>query len=275
MNSKQLKDRLKNILKEKSVDFNTLLRLYMYDRFIVRLSKSKYKSNFIIKGGFYLTTLFGVENRTTMDIDAAIRNIDFDKETIVRMIKEILSIKIDDDIELSYISISSIRNEDKYGGFRVDILSKLDNVKEKFHIDVATGDPITPKEIRYKYMPLLGKEYINIYAYNIETVIAEKIETILSRGEINGRMRDYYDIYLIYTKDWNSINKKYFNDAILKTFANRNYKGNPFDVINDIKNSNSIRLRWTKYQDKYDYAKEINFDDILECIKIMLEHLIL
>ncbi len=191
MNSMQLKDKLRNISKEKNIDFNTLLRLYMYDRFIERLSVSKYRDNFVLKGGFYLSTLFGVENRATMDIDTAFRNANFDEETIVKMIKEIISIEVDDNAKLEYIGISPIRDEDEYGGFRVDIQIKIDNIKEKFHIDIATGDPITPKEINYKYKPILGDNYVKLWAYNIETVLAEKVETILSRVELNGRMRDF------------------------------------------------------------------------------------
>ena len=206
MNSMQLKDKLRNISKEKNVDFNTLLRLYMYDRFIERLSVSKYKDNFILKGGFYLSTLFGIENRTTMDIDTAFRNANFNEKTIVKMIKEIVSIKIDDNAKLSYLGISPIRDEDQYGVFRADIQIKIDNIKEKIHIDIATGDPITPKEINYKYKPILGDRYVKLWAYNIETVLAEKVETILSRVELNGRMRDFYDVYLIYTKDWDNVN---------------------------------------------------------------------
>ena len=211
MNSMQLKDKLKNISNKKNVDFNVLLRLYMYDRFVERLSNSKYRDNFILKGGFYLSTLFGVENRTTMDIDATFRNANFSEVTIVKMIKEIASIKLDDEEKVSYLGIAPIRDEDKYGGFRVDIQVELDNIKEKFHIDIATGDPITPKEITYKYKPILGDKYINLWAYNIETVLAEKIETILNRVELNGRMRDYYDVYLIYTRDWKNINKEMCN----------------------------------------------------------------
>lgn len=194
----------------------------MYDRFIERLSVSKYKDNFILKGGFYLSTLFGVENRTTMDIDTAFRNTNFNGETIVKMIKEIVLIEIDDNAKLSYLGISSIRDEDEYGGFRVDIQIKIDNIKEKFHIDIATGDPITPKEINYKYKPIMGDRYVKLWAYNIETVLAEKIETILSRVELNGRMRDFYDIYLIYTKDWSNINLEHFIKAIEKNSIKEN-----------------------------------------------------
>ena len=151
MNSMQLKDKLRNISKEKNVDFNTLLRLYMYDRFIERLAVSEYKDNFILKGGFYLSTLFGVENRTTMDIDTAFRNADFNEMTIVKMINEITSIELNDNAELNCLGIEPIRDDDEYGGFRVDIQVEINNIKEKFHIDIATGDPITPKEINYKY----------------------------------------------------------------------------------------------------------------------------
>lgn len=267
MNSMQLKDKLKNISKEKNVDFNTLLRLHMYDRFIERLSVSEYKDNFILKGGFYLSTLFGVENRTTMDIDTAFKNANFNEETIVKMIKEIVSIEIDDNAKLSYLGISPIRDEDEYSGFRADIQIEIDNIKEKFHIDIATGDPITPKEINYKYKPILGGSYVNLWAYNIETVLAEKIETILSRVELNGRMRDFYDIYLIYTKDWNNINLEHFRKAIEKTFSKRKYLGEPLLVLDLIIDSNILKNRWKNYQKKYDYARNIDFDEILICLE--------
>lgn len=274
MNSMQLKDRIRNISKEKNVDFNTLFRLYMYDRFIERLSVSKYRDNFILKGGFYLSTLFGIENRTTMDLDTAFKNADFNEETIIKMIKEIISINLKDNAKLSYLAIESIRDEDEYGGFRVDILVELENTKEKFHIDVATGDPITPKEITYKYKPLLSNNCINLCAYNIETVLAEKLETILSRMELNGRMRDFYDIYLIYKRDWKTINIEHFRKAIEKTFTKRKYIGNPYDAVNIIKKSEPIKKRWIRYQKKYEYAKDIDFCEILNCIEKIVEIII-
>lgn len=270
MNSMQLKDKLKNISKEKNVDFNTLLRLYMYDRFIERLSLSKYKDNFILKGGFYLSTLFGVENRTTMDIDIAFRNAEFDEKTIVKMINEIISIKIEDNAKLNYLGIELIRDEDEYGGFRVGIQVELENVKETFHIDVATGDPITPKEIRYKYKPILGDNYISLWAYNIETVLAEKIETILSRAELNGRMRDFYDVYLVYIKDFKNINIENFRKAIDKTFSKREYVGDPIATNRLLRDSKLLKSRWKVYQRKYEYAKNIEFEDILSCIEKMI-----
>ena len=271
MNSMQLKDKLRNISKEKNVDFNTLLRLYMYDRFLERLSKSKYRDNFVLKGGFYLSTLFGVENRATMDIDTAFRNASFDEETIIKMIHEIVSIKIDDNAKLSYLGIEPIRDEDEYGGFRVTIQVEYETMKQSFHIDIATGDPITPKEIRYKYLPLLGDYYVDLYAYNMETILAEKIETMLNRLELNGRTRDFYDIYLIYKKEWQNINKDHFRKAIDKTFTKREYKGDPFEGLDIIRNSEILKERWNKYQRNFSYAEGIEFEDIMNCLEIMIE----
>ena len=271
MNSMQLKDKLRNISKKKNVDFNTLLRLYMYDRFLERLSKSKYRDNFILKGGFYLSTLFGVENRATMDIDTAFRNESFDEETIIKMINEIVSIKIDDNAKLSYLGIEPIRDEDEYGGFRVTIQVEYETMKQSFHIDIATGDPITPKEIRYKYLPLLGDYYVDLYAYNMETILAEKIETMLNRLELNGRTRDFYDIYLIYKKEWQNINKDHFRKAIDKTFTKREYKGDPFEGLDIIRNSEILKERWNKYQRNFSYAEGIEFEDIMNCLEIMIE----
>lgn len=253
------------------MNFNSLLRLYMYDRFLERLSKSKYRDNFVLKGGFYLSTLFGIENRATVDIDTSFRNANFDEETIINMIKEIISIDISDNANIDYVGIALIRDEDEYGGFRVSLIVNYDEMHESIHIDIATGDPITPKEIRYKYLPLLGDYYIDLHAYNIETILAEKIETMLSRLELNSRAKDFYDIYLIYTKDWKNINLDHFRKAIDKTFAKREYKGNPIEALDIIRNSEALKERWNKYQKNFDYAEGIEFEDIMNCLEIMIE----
>ncbi len=263
----QIKSKLKNISKEKNIDFNTLLRLYMYDRFIERLSISKYKDNFILKGGFYLSTFFGIENRNTMDIDTAFKNADFTEENVVKMIKEIISIDISDNAKINFLGMEEIRDEDEYGGFRINLMVELYEIKEKFHIDIATGDPITPKEISYKYKTLLDNKVLTVWAYNIETILAEKIETILNRLEVNGRMRDFYDIYLIYTKEWKKINKEILKKAIKKTFDKRSFSGDIIENVTIIKYSAILRNRWEKYANKYDYAQNIEFDEIIKCLE--------
>lgn len=267
MNSMQIKDKLKNISRERNVDFNTLLRLYMYDRFIERLAISDYKDIFILKGGFYLSTLFGLENRTTKDIDAAIKDANFTKENIENIIKSIIEIDINDNATIEFINISTIRDEDQYGGFRIILNVKMDTIRENFQIDIATGDPITPGPYEYKYMPILGDKHIKVWAYNIETVIAEKLETILNRAEANGRTRDYYDLYLIYTKGWDKVNIDNLRKAIDKTFTKRKYNRDIIDTIKILKESDILKKRWILYSKKYEYAKDLDYDKIFKCIE--------
>lgn len=271
MNSMQIKDKLKNISQNKKVDFNTLLRLYMYDRFIERLARSKYKDNFILKGGFYLSTLFGVENRFTMDIDTAIIRTNFTQSNVETMIKEIIAIDINDEATIEFTGITTIRQEDEYGGYRVFLCVRIENMRENFQIDIATGDPITPKEIIYNYQSVLSDDTVSLWAYNIETVIAEKLETILSRAEANGRTRDYYDIYLIYTKYMDNINVEHLRMAIAKTFAKRDYHGDIQGIFDTLKNSIGLRKRWEAYAKKYVYAANIEYIQIIECLGKLLE----
>ncbi len=273
MNSTQVKDKLKNIAKEKDMLLNPLLRLYMYDRFIERLSLSKYKDNFILKGGFYLSTLFGVENRKTMDIDTAIVKTEFTEENIVKMIKEIISIELEDDALISFNKIETIRDNDEYGGYRVELVVFIDKMNEKFHIDIATGDPITPKAISYKYKSLLENKVIKVWAYNIETVLAEKLETILTRAETSGRLRDYYDVYLICTKEWNNINKDNLRKAIDKTFKKREFNKDIELTLKVINDSYELRERWLAYQKKNKYASEIIFEDTMKYANMIVKEI--
>ncbi|MDD4035740.1 MAG: nucleotidyl transferase AbiEii/AbiGii toxin family protein [Bacilli bacterium] len=270
MNSMQVKDKVRNIANKKNVDFNNIFRLYMYDRFIERLSVSRYKDNFILKGGFYLSTLFGIENRTTMDIDVAITKATFSEENIRRMLKEIISIDINDNAILELVSILTIRDEEEYGGYRATINIKLENIKESFHIDIATGDPITPKAINYKYLPTLGGKHINLWVYNIETQLSEKLETILSRVETNNRTRDYYDIYLIYKMGFKNINQDHFRKAVEKTFEKRKYEGDIINTLTKIKDSEILRNRWESYSRTNHYAKDVQYEDVIECLEALV-----
>lgn len=271
MNSVQLKEKLKNISRKRNIDFNIILRLYMYDRFIERLSLSQYKDNFVLKGGFYLSTLFGVESRNTMDIDVAFKNNNFNERNLEKIIKNIISIDINDYAQLDYLGMSSIRNEDEYGGFRIDLVVRVENIKEKFHIDIATGDPITPKEILYKYKTILEDKVVNVWAYNIETVLAEKLETILNRAESNGRMRDFYDIYLIYSREWENVNQDDFRNAVKETFRKRVFNKDIIETFEVIRESEILKRRWYIYANKYDYAKNIDFVEIINCIEYIVK----
>lgn len=273
-NSMSIKDKLKNISKNKNIDFNLLLRDYMYERFIERLANSKYKENFILKGGFFLSTLFGLDKRTTMDIDLSLKNETLSKDNLVKIINEIINIRLNDNVIITFDEISNIRDEDIYGGYRIKITVKLDNIKESFNIDVATGDPITPREMIYKYITLLDYECIDLYSYNLETILAEKLETILTRRELSSRMKDYYDIYLIYVIYNDKINLDILRQAINNTFIKRKVKYNINDAFIIIKDNNILKNRWLSYSKRNKFAKDISFEDIIICIEKIINIII-
>lgn len=266
-----VKDKLRNISKEKNVDFNSVMRFYMYDRFVERLSKSKYKDNFILKGGFYLSKLFGLDNRSTMDIDTAIRKAKFTEENIIKMITEIINKDVDDNVKFGIEKTEPIRDEDEYGGLRITINFTLENMRDSFHIDIATGDPIHPGPDDYKYESLIGNEVYKVWSYNLETVLAEKIETILSKLEASSRMKDYYDIYLIHKFKFNKINKTKFRGAVEKTFEKREFNADLIANLNVVKDSKILRDKWTSYSRKNSYARNLEFDETIKCLEEFID----
>lgn len=273
--AQSVKDKLKNISREKNVDFNSVMRFYMYDRFVERLSKSKYKDNFILKGGFYLSKLFGLDNRSTMDINTAIRKTKFTEENLIVMINEIISIDVGDNVKFKIEKTELIREEDEYGGLRITINFMLENIKDKFHIDLATGDPIYPRPDNYKYESLIGDEIYKVWSYNLETILAEKIETILSKLETSSRMKDYYDIYLIYKFKFDTINKEKFRGSVEKTFKKRKFDADLMTNLSIVKESKVLRERWLSYSRKNSYARDVEFEETLECLEKLIDILIL
>ena len=273
--AQSVKDKLKNISREKNVDFNSVMRFYTYDRFVERLSKSKYKDNFILKGGFYLSKLFGLDNRSTMDIDTAIRKTKFTEENLIVMINEIISIDVGDNVKFKIEKTELIREEDEYGGLRITINFMLENIKDKFHIDLATGDPIYPRPDNYKYESLIGDEIYKVWSYNLETILAEKIETILSKLETSSRMKDYYDIYLIYKFKFDTISKEKFRGSVEKTFKKRKFDADLMTNLSIVKESKVLRERWLSYSRKNSYARDVEFEETLECLEKLIDILIL
>ena len=269
-----VKDKLRNISREKNIDFNSVMRFYMYDRFAERLSKSKYKDNFILKGGFYLSKLFGLDNRSTMDIDTAIRKTNLSLENVIKMITEIINIDVDDNVKFEIEKTESIRDEDEYGGLRITIKFTLENMKDSFHIDIATGDPIYPGPDDYKYESLIGNEIYKVWSYNLETILAEKIETILSKLEASSRMKDYYDIYLIHRFKFNKINKTKFRGAVEKTFEKREFNADLIVSLNVVKDSKILRDKWVSYSRENSYARNLEFDETIKCLEDFIEILI-
>lgn len=193
-----LQAKINNLSSKIGVHQNILLKSFFFDEFLKRLETSPYKDNFVFKGGFLLSTSLGIDLRSTMDIDFLLRKLDLSRENIVNIIKEVASINIDDGIIFEFQSINEIREEDEYGRYNVTLLGRFENIKETVNIDIATGDPITPNAINYEYKCLLDNDVLKFKAYNYETIIAEKMQTILFRGIANSRSKDFYDLYIIH-----------------------------------------------------------------------------
>ena len=220
-NRDSLKAKVANLSKKTNIPNKYLIQNYMFEALLKRISKSNYKDKFIIKGGLLLSSIFGVNLRSTMDLDTTIRGFSLDRETITKVINEIINIEIDDNVKLEIERIKNIREEELYSGFEVNLKAEFDGLKTNLMIDVTTGDVITYKEIEFKYNTLFDNEIINIMTYNYETIIAEKFESIISRNIDNTRMKDYYDLYMFVNLKWNDINKDTLRQAIINTSKSR------------------------------------------------------
>lgn len=271
-NVQSLKDRANNFAKENNLTVQQVLQNYMFERFLERLSFSEYKEKLIIKGGLFLSSIIGIKLRSTMDIDADMVGMNFTREEIENLIINIINMNLNDNAQMKLERIEEIKEESEYGGYRVKLVGNLENLKIPFHIDISTGDIITPRAIEYKYKKLLEDDYIEIYTYNQETVIAEKLQTILSRKIANSRMKDYYDLYFFVNSKWQEINKEILKQAINATFEQRNSMEdleNIDKIINTIEKDKTLIHSWKDYQAKHLYAKSIKYDDVIKGIRFI------
>ena len=271
-NRDSLKAKVSNLALKNNIPNKYILQNYMFEALLKRISKSKYKEKFIIKGGFLLASIFGVNLRSTMDLDTTIKGIHLDKESIVKIIKEIISIDIDDNIKLELENVKDIRVEADYPGFNINLKAEFDGLKTNLMIDITTGDVITYKEVEFQYKTLFDEEIIDIMAYNYETIISEKFMAIISLNIDNTRMKDYYDLYMFVNLKWKEINKDILKKAIINTSKSRNtdnYINNSNKYIELIENDDQLKLFWKNYQKNYDYAKNISFEDTIKAIKVI------
>ena len=273
-NRDSLKAKASNLSKKTNIPNKYLIQNFMFEALLKRISKSKYKDKFIIKGGLLLSSIFGVNLRSTMDLDTTVKGLPLDRETITKVINEIISIDVDDNVKLDIENIKDIREEELYSGFEVNLKAEFDGLKTNLMIDITTGDVITYKEVEFKYSTLFDNETINIMAYNYETIVAEKFESIISRNVDNTRMKDYYDLYMFVHLKWIDINKDTLRKAIINTSKVRetlDYIKNANKYIELISNDLRLKSLWNSYQNNYEYAKDIEFADTIKAIKIIGE----
>ncbi len=271
-NAKSLMDKSRNLAQKCNITTNEVLQNYMFERILERLSVSKYKNNFILKGGLLLSSIMGIDIRTTMDMDTCIKGITLTDDELYQVLNEILSIDVGDNVKFEIKNSKPIREEDDYGGLRYNIVALFDNIRVNLSIDIATGDLITPKEIEYTYKMIFEERNLKLMTYNIETIIAEKFQTIISRSILNSRMKDYYDLYyLLKNKEFSNKNLK---EAINKTFSKRDTEIESVDnVISEIEKSDFVKELWVNYAKKHVYAENINFKDIINVVKVIKNYI--
>lgn len=258
-----LKAKIRNIAKSKNIPAQVILQNYMFERFLVRLSQSAYKDKFVLKGGMLIAALVGIDNRATMDLDTTLKNLPLTPEAIEKAMKEIFAIDLSDDITFALKSVSPIREDDIYGGYRVALEAVYQTIVTPLTIDVSTGDVITPNAVKFDFTGIFDDKLIfELWAYNIETVLAEKVETILRRSVFNTRPRDFYDAYILITTQ--SFDNAVFADALEKTIEHRGTRNqiNDFDsTMAVISESTDLKKMWNNYRKQFAYAKDISFND--------------
>ena len=271
-------DKLNALIKKRAGGSNDislhLHQMFFFEHVLMRLEKSNYKNNIILKGGVLLSSIIGSDMRTTKDIDATLKSIPLNEKSVKTIFEEILSMDIEDGFNFKIESIKNIRLESEYGGYRINVCGEFDKLKTYFFIEVTTGDIITPREIKYKYNSIFEDKIINIMAYTIETIIAEKFESIISKNITTTRAKDFYDIYVIMSNHIDIVNEDTLVKAVKKTFKHRNtdfnvkYLNDTFEIIKD---SVVLKELFENYSKKLNYAKNIEYKDTITAIKQIID----
>lgn len=273
-NAMQLKAVIKNISKDKHISAQLVMQNFMLERLLERISVSKYRQNFILKGGFLIAAMVGLDTRATMDMDATIKGWPVNEESIKNMFLDICKIDLQDDVTFEFKKIGEIREGDDYTGYRVSLSANYPPMAVPLKLDITTGDKITPREIEYRFKLLLEDREIPVLAYNLETVMAEKLETVVSRGDQNTRPRDYYDIYILAKMQYKNIETEYLRAALDATSKKRGsseilkeYK----NIIDIVRNSDVMIKQWRTYQRNFEYVTDISFDEVCDAVVRMMD----
>jgi len=275
--SRQLKALIRNKSQGDNAKATTLIRNFVMERLLERISLSEYSDKLILKGGLLIASMVGLDNRATMDMDTTVRNYNLSPDDAEKMMEDIIAIPLDDGIQFVIKSISSIMDEAEYPGIRLKLEATLDTMKTPLKIDISTDDVITPKEVSYEYKLMFEERSIPVLAYNLETILAEKLETILSRGILNTRMRDYYDLMILNVVKSNEVNYADLRKALEVTSRKREsfeLLADSGQILEQIKSDTRLVEQWKIYQRKYDYATDYNWEDIIKNIVKLFEKIV-
>lgn len=269
----QIKGRIKSVAKQNNADARTLMRIYMMERFLERLAQSEYRDNFIIKGGILVTAMIGVAHRSTMDIDTSMKNLNLSAEDALRVVNQVKDIDLDDGVSFDVKDVSNIMDEMEYPGIRVTMNANVGRLITPLKIDISTGDVITPRAIEFNYDLLLEDRSISLWSYNLETILAEKLQTVLARGILNTRMRDFYDIRMLLDTYEDKVNKVVLKDAFAATCNKRgtdHLQEQAEEIIKMIEADEQLQVLWRAYQKKYSYAAEIDYASVINGVRKLM-----
>ena len=275
-NAMQLKAIIKNIAKKKNISASLVLQNYMLERFLERVSLSQYRDNYVVKGGFLIASMVGLDSRATMDMDATIKGYPVNEESLQKMIEDIIAVPVSDDITFRFMSIGEIREDDEYSGYRVALRADYGKMAVPLKLDITTGDKITPREIDYSYKLLMEDRSISILAYNLSTILAEKLETVVSRGDQNTRPRDFYDVFILTKLRAGSIDMADLNAALKATSEKRGtteLRKKYHEIMQVVKNSDVMKRQWDNYRKDFDYATGIEFEDTCDAVITLMDRL--
>lgn len=270
----QIKGRIKSVAKQNNADARTLMRIYMMERFLERLAQSEYRDNFIIKGGILVTAMIGVAHRSTMDIDTSMKNLNLSAEDALRVVNQVKDIDLDDGVSFEVKDVSNIMDEMEYPGIRVTMNANVGRLITPLKIDISTGDVITPRAIEFNYDLLLEDRSISLWSYNLETILAEKLQTVLARGILNTRMRDFYDIRVLLDTYEDKVNKAVLKDAFAATCKKRgtdHLQEQAEEIIKIIEADEQLQVLWRAYQKKYSYAAEIDYASVISGVRKLMD----
>lgn len=270
----QIKGRIKSVAKQNNADARTLMRIYMMERFLERLAQSEYRDNFIIKGGILVTAMIGVAHRSTMDIDTSMKNLNLSAEDALRVVNQVKDIDLDDGVSFEVKDVSNIMDEMEYPGIRVTMNANVGRLITPLKIDISTGDVITPRAIEFNYDLLLEDRSISLWSYNLETILAEKLQTVLARGILNTRMRDFYDIRMLLDTYEDKVNKAVLKDAFAATCKKRgtdHLQEQAEEIIKIIEADEQLQVLWRAYEKKYSYAAEIDYASVISGVRKLMD----
>jgi len=274
-NANSFKAKIKNISKDKGIPAQQVQQHYLIEQVLKLISTSSYRDSFIVKGGYLIGQMIGLDKRTTMDLDVTLKGTEMSRENLIHIFEEILCSKTDG-FSFSVDKLEPIRQDDEYGGFSLKLNATFDTLKEVVFIDITTGDKITPREITYSMTSIFTNESIKIWTYNLETVLAEKLETIISRGLASTRPRDRYDLFTLYKLRKEEINLEVLKNALENTAEKHKSKDTIYnweEQVRGIEISDYQKELWIRYQRQFKYAKDISFDNSVQVIREIMQQI--